>query len=130
MKTRAANRQRPWMGLHSFPENSADYFHGRKVETDELYSLCVRETLALLYGKSGLGKTSLIQAGIAPCLRQNDYLPIVVRLNYDQRAPSIINQVVQGLKNSVQVSKADLVFPPEFGTLWELFHQKEFEIWS
>ena len=64
MKVRAADRERPWMGLHSFPEDSADYFHGRRVEADEMYSLCVRETLALLYGKSGLGKTSLIQAGV------------------------------------------------------------------
>jgi len=130
MKIRAADRERPWMGLHSFSEDSADYFHGRRVEADELYSLCIRETLALLYGKSGLGKTSLIQAAIAPRLRRNEYLPVVARLNYDQRAPSVIEQVVQHLKNSAQISKADLVFPPEFGTLWELFHHKEFEIWS
>jgi hypothetical protein len=130
MKVRAADRERPWMGLHSFPEDSADYFHGRRVEADEMYSLCVRETLALLYGKSGLGKTSLIQAAIAPRLRDNDYLPVVARLNYDGRAPSLIEQVVQHLRNSVQISKADLVFPPEFGTLWELFHHKQFEIWS
>src|SRR6516162_9361314 len=84
MKIRAADRERPWMGLHSFPEDSAEYFHGRRVEADELYSLCVRETLALLYGKSGLGKTSLIQAAISPRLRQNDYLPAVARLYYDR----------------------------------------------
>jgi len=130
MKIRAADRERPWMGLHSFPEDSAEYFHGRRVEADELYSLCVRETLALLYGKSGLGKTSLIQAAISPRLRQNEYLPAVARLNYDQRAPSVVDQIVQHLKNSVQISKADLVLPEKFGTLWELFHHREFEIWS
>jgi hypothetical protein len=54
MKTGSHKSRTPWVGLHFFPEDSADYFHRHKVEADELYTLFVRETLALLYGKSDL----------------------------------------------------------------------------
>jgi hypothetical protein len=33
------------------------------------------------FGKSGLGKTSLLQAGLFPRLRQKPFLPVMVRLN-------------------------------------------------
>ena len=41
-----------------------------------------RDTLTLLYGVSGLGKTSLLQAGLFPALRAEDYLPVPIRLDY------------------------------------------------
>ena len=47
-------------------------------EIEELLRLVRRDTLTLLYGVSGLGKTSLLQAGFLPALRAEDCLPAAV----------------------------------------------------
>ena len=64
------SRDNPWPGLESYDEASAEYFRGRTAETEELLSLIRRAPLAVLYGQSGLGKTSLLQAGVFPALRR------------------------------------------------------------
>ena len=37
--------------------------------------------MVVVYAKSGLGKTSLLNAGVAPRLRDEGYLPLIVRVN-------------------------------------------------
>ena len=67
-----ADSQHPWIGLASFTEDERGFFAGRGEEVDELLRLVRREILTLLYGVSGLGKTSLLQAGLFPALRAED----------------------------------------------------------
>ena len=62
----AVDSQNPWLGLVSFTEALRDYFHGRDKEADELFRRVKREVLTVLFGQSGLGKTSLLQAGLFP----------------------------------------------------------------
>jgi chromosomal replication initiation ATPase DnaA len=64
-----ADLQHPWIGLASFTEGDREFFAGRAEEIDELLRLVRRDTLTLLYGVSGLGKTSLLQAGLFPAIR-------------------------------------------------------------
>ena len=66
--THLADSQHPWIGLASFTEGDREFFAGRGEEIDELFRLVRREVLTLLYGVSGLGKTSLLQAGLFPAL--------------------------------------------------------------
>lgn len=47
----------------------------------------------MLFSKSGLGKTSLLQAGLFPRLRRQHLLPVLVRLNHDADAPSALDQI-------------------------------------
>ena len=56
--------QHPWIGLASFTESSRAYFHGRDDEITELCRRIQRKPLTVLFGKSGLGKTSILQAGV------------------------------------------------------------------
>src|SRR5580700_10896986 len=83
----------PWPGLRSFDEGSKAFFFGRHLETDALLRLVRRETLTLFYGRSGLGKTSLLQAGLFPRLRAANLLPIPIRLDCGPKALSLANQV-------------------------------------
>ncbi|MBK8245807.1 MAG: hypothetical protein IPK85_00095 [Gemmatimonadetes bacterium] len=85
--------ERPWPGLLSFPEAAARLFHGRSVEVAELLRLVESEPIAFLYGKSGLSKTSLLQAGLFPQLRERDRLPVYVRLSHAEGAPSATAQI-------------------------------------
>ena len=89
--------ERPWPGLLPFTEDARMFFHGREAETDDLFRLIEREPLTVLFGQSGLGKSSLLNAGVFPNLRRAGYLPVYLRLNLDATAPELIEQVWHAL---------------------------------
>jgi hypothetical protein len=115
--------ERPWPGLLPFGEDSRMYFHGREAETDELFRLIEREPLTVLFGQSGLGKSSLLNAGVFPNLRRAGYLPVYMRLSLDEGAPEFISQVWQALNSACanhEVS-ASAVLPGD--GFWQYLHR-------
>lgn len=70
--------KRPYKFLDYFETNDADIFFGRDSEIEETFSRVISRRLFVIYGKSGTGKSSLINAGLVPHLPTN-YLPVVVR---------------------------------------------------
>ncbi len=77
----------PWIGLSSYNESMVTennyMFCGRTNAVQELFSLVDNNLLITLYGKSGVGKTSVLQAGLFPKLRMNKYVPYIIRLGLD-----------------------------------------------
>ena len=76
----AIDAQHPWLGLVSYTEETRGYFHGRDDEAAELARRVQRKNLTVLFGQSGLGKTSLLRAGLVPRLRGEGYCPVYVRI--------------------------------------------------
>src|SRR5918993_1750452 len=76
----------PWPGLLPYDESSQRFFYGRESETAELLRLIQLSPFVTLYGKSGLGKSSLLQAGLFPHLRAARFLPVYLRLDFTQQA--------------------------------------------
>lgn len=74
----------PWAGLMSYAEPAAGgadlRFCGRDREIIDLFYLVDNNFIVTLYGKSGIGKTSLLNAGLFPRLRAEGYHPVPVRL--------------------------------------------------
>ncbi len=68
-------------GIHSFTADEHGQFFGRERETKELYRLLVLNPVVVLFGKSGTGKTSLLQAGLSPLLHERLLQPVKLRLN-------------------------------------------------
>ena len=70
-------------GTRPFSDSVEDYarFFGRAEESEELYLRVLSVPLLVQFGKSGLGKTSLLQASLFPRLRKKPFLPVMVRLN-------------------------------------------------
>ncbi|MGH7996053.1 MAG: hypothetical protein ACREFX_06860, partial [Opitutaceae bacterium] len=126
----AADRDNPWPGLSSFTEDLRGYFFGREKETEELVRLVRRNTLTVLFGQSGLGKSSLLQAGVFPLLREADFLPLYLRLDHDPGAPPLADQVKVALTEALRSAGADAPAPRPDQTLWEYFHRKDIDIWS
>lgn len=64
----------PYQGLHPFPESAADRFFGRETWVQELLDKLADPSelnrLLAIVGPSGSGKSSLINAGLLPALRQ------------------------------------------------------------
>jgi conflict system STAND superfamily ATPase len=116
--------ENPWPGLAPFSEDQAVYFHGRRKEVEDLFRLVRLNPLTVLYGQSGLGKTSLLQAALFPRLRAAGYLPVLIRLHYAASAPGPRAQLWQALAAGFE---AGGVSAPPLGddeTLWEYFHRR------
>jgi hypothetical protein len=121
--------QNPWPGLFWYTEEQAHLFFGREAETQELLRLIQRETLTVLFGRSGLGKTSLLRAGVFPRLRQEGYFPVVLRLDYSPHAGSPVEQVKALTEAAARASGIDIESAqkgPQAETLWEYFHRVHF----
>ncbi len=73
----------PWKGLLTYTINDSCKFCGRDIETEQLTSLIEYNQVVTLYGKSGIGKSSLLNAGVYPLLCLNDYKPYDIVLKND-----------------------------------------------
>ena len=77
----------PWRGLSSYDDpavSKREYlFCGRDRESEELFREIDHNPVVTLYGRSGLGKTSLLNAGVFPLLRTYGYRPVPVRFGTD-----------------------------------------------
>lgn len=78
------NNANPWAGLASYedPETTERKlrFCGRDDESYDVAKLIMGNIFVTLYGKSGIGKTSLLNAGVFPELREEQFTPISIRL--------------------------------------------------
>lgn len=105
------NKHNPWAGLASYedPKNSERKlkFCGREDDCYDLVKLIVHNTFVTLYGKSGIGKTSLLNAGVFPELREEQYQPLYLRLGMreddsPQSYQSIILDVIKQSVNHIE----------------------------
>lgn len=72
-----------FLGLQPYTEDDAYRFKGRAEESQELFRLIVRNDFTVCYAESGEGKTSLLNAGVFPLLRENMYFPIAITFTSD-----------------------------------------------
>ncbi len=79
--------------LDSYKEGQVIY--GRDVEIESISESIQYNIQTFLYGKSGIGKTSLIQAGVFPKLRKANLFPVVIRLAFYEGES--LNSVVKRL---------------------------------
>jgi hypothetical protein len=81
--TDAPADQPPYPFLDSYTEADAGRFFGRADEIRNLGELVLAERLVVCFGPSGVGKTSLLQAGLMPRLRRQGCLPLYCRPERD-----------------------------------------------
>lgn len=69
----------PLRGLDPFGEAERDVWHGREAERDELARMVTADGFraGLLFGEPGVGKTSLVRAGLIPHLRDHGIVALV-----------------------------------------------------
>ena len=72
-----------FLGLQPYTEDDAYRFKGRTEESQELFRLILRNDFTVCYAESGEGKTSLLNAGVFPLLRENMNFPIVITFTSD-----------------------------------------------
>ena len=79
--------ENPWAGLASYQDPAVAerkmLFCGRENESQDLAELIEDNIFVTLYGKSGTGKTSLLNAGVFPLLRKRGFIPVSIRLGME-----------------------------------------------
>lgn len=130
--------ENPWAGLSSYEDpiesGKGLKFCGRNDESYDVTQLIVNNIFVTLYGKSGVGKTSLLNAGIFPRLRDKYYMPLSIRLSMDAVDMSfqecIIKKINQGIAKIGCKKTMDIVpssvneKQPEY--LWTYFANTKF----
>ena len=101
------SRPNPYPGPRSFQQG--ERLFGRQRETAALLDLLIAERVVLLYSPSGAGKTSLVQAALAPALAAEGFrvLPIMrPGLTPDQPAPGA-NRYVLSLLLGLEATRPE-----------------------
>src|SRR5258706_8010227 len=117
----------PWLGLASFTEETRAYFHGREDEVAELARRVQRKLLTVLFGQSGLGKTSIMHAVLVPRLRSQGYCAIYLRMDYGRDAPEPAEQLKQAITSAARAAgewtRSGVAVAGE--SLWEFLHHRD-----
>ena len=125
-ETSTIDTQHPWLGLASFTEETRQYFYGREEEVGELSRRVQRKLLTVLFGQSGLGKTSILNAGIVPRLRLEGYCPVYVRVDYGTAALPPSEQIKQAILRATEAQGTwtRSGSASEGESLWEFLHPR------
>lgn len=126
----------PWLGLASYEYEDAYRFFGREKELERLRDCVGTNLITTIYGISGAGKTSVINAGMCPLIEKENYLPVRIRLEHSV-SRSYSEQIVKAVLEAVgkvngEVETQELADQcgsvPESGKLWLFFNTSTF--WS
>lgn len=121
-------RRTRYPGAQSFTDDglSRRLFFGREAEATALRHRVLANRLTVLFARSGLGKTSLLNAGLAQSLREQGFLPLVVRVGDGRH--DVAEAIVRNIE-ALCARQAGLEYVPgESGSLWRYFKTAEFWI--
>lgn len=120
----------PWLGLQTYKEG--EILYGRSEEIRILSGLVLRNTQTVVFGRSGIGKSSILNAGVFPVVRRHGVVPVSVRLDHSGDMASYIRQIKAAVKKAFEplekegkVTETELAPASEEETLWEYFHRVE-----
>lgn len=106
-----SNNKNPWLALRTYQEEDANKFKGREKETEEMFSQIKYNDYFLCYAASGDGKSSIINAGLCPKMREAGMFPIKIlftteelenEYNKSEIENLIWNKILSGIKKSLE----------------------------
>ncbi len=84
----------PWLALKAYQEKDSIRFKGREQDTANIVTLLQQNDYVVCYAASGDGKSSLINAGVCPRIRQLGMFPIKIVLKETEDFDRLIlNQI-------------------------------------
>ena len=119
----------PFKFLDPYTIEDYDLFFGRTAEVSELYDKVFRSNLMLVYGKSGTGKTSLVQCGLSGRLKDTDWLPLFIR-RADDFNESLLKSISSHAKtvipeDSTTYERVESLYLDHFKPVFFIFDQFE-----
>jgi tetratricopeptide (TPR) repeat protein len=89
----------PFRGLDAFSEDDRDYFFGREEDATTIGANVLTAPLTVVYGASGVGKSSTVMAGVIPILRAQRNVTIILFRSWQQ--PDLISALNQSVDEAV-----------------------------
>jgi len=116
-----------YRGSVPFQDDDVDrlLFRGRSVESQSLLNEILAVRLNVLYAKSGVGKTSLLNAGVFSGLREKGFFPISIRLNEPDE--DVVHSVIRQVETVCERAGLE-VESKEKGSFYDYFQTTE--LWS
>jgi len=71
--------KRPYKFLDYYHEQDARLFFGREIDIQTICSKIMSHRTFIIYGRSGVGKSSIVRAGLMPTLKNNGHSVFVIR---------------------------------------------------
>lgn len=87
----------PYKELQSYTESDKEYFFGRKVEIKELLAKIYKYNIVGLFGESGTGKTSVVNAGLIPNFKDEGIITVSIRC-LDEPIERVRKELLKKLK--------------------------------
>lgn len=112
----------PWLGLSTYQEGT--HLYGRDTEVSTLMDIICNNLATIVFGRSGIGKSSLIHAGISPEIRKQGMMPIYIRFEHNTDV-SYIQQVEKAICRELEKEDKLGEQIPQMG-LWDFFHRNIF----
>ena len=118
--------QNRYPGIKAFEPHERNIFFGREQEVSQLYAQVKAKPLVVLFSKSGIGKSSLINAGLVPVLDRDLFRAVKVRLQNVAESP--VQTVKKELEKSLNEEKLHKYTgqSKEEVRLWEYLRACEF----
>ena len=106
----------PYVGLRYFSRKEAKVFYGRNQLIFDLYQKLHRpEPIILVYGQTGVGKSSVLDAGLLPRLEKQNWLIFPLKRLYEQGLPNQLKIILQELK---KIDENHLLVIDQVEELW------------
>ncbi len=119
-----SSNSNPWKGLNFYQEG--EILYGRDEEIQSLSLYITNNIQTVLYGKSGIGKSSVINAGVFPIARKEGLYPVPIRLKHDKES-SYIEQIRNAFTDSgLGIREIVPVIHETKESLWEYLHRHSF----
>jgi WD domain, G-beta repeat len=114
----------PYKGLTPYAEDDAPFFFGREVERELIIANLTVSRLTLLYGASGVGKSSVLRAGVAHRLRQlaqqnlaehgmPEFAVVVFSAWRDDPLPALLDRIHDAVTQALNVQTLPPVPPSQ-----------------
>jgi HEAT repeat protein len=97
-------QENPYIGLRPYTFEDKNKFFGRDQEKQILFDKILANKLTLLFAASGVGKSSLLRAGIIPELMNNNYDVVYFFEWADQPEISLKQAIVKALKDQQRIN--------------------------
>lgn len=122
MAHKESQEDNPWLGLQTYSEGKKLY--GRNKDISALTFIIENSVATILFGRSGIGKSSLIHAGLFPVFRNRKEIPIYIRFEHNTEV-TYINQIIAAVTNSIHIKDRLPKSNPVDG-LWDFFYRNDF----
>jgi hypothetical protein len=112
-------------GAQPFPDDDLwrKLFFGREHESVILTNQILAHRLVVVFARSGLGKTSLLNAGVAERLRSEGFVPLSVRVNDIHSGP--LDSIFNGISAACAAQRIEHLRGNKL-SLWHYFKTAEF----